>query len=121
MKRSVEAESLLAQLDRELADSGERSGRTLSWTAAEREHLGMIADLIDRRVHLQGRYDNTDPQDFKNLCRLATEIRLSDATVSRLLARISTDVPMPESQATRRARHAAYARWRPGWTPDATG
>jgi len=116
VKRSRESEQLLTQLDSELAESAERSGMKLSWSASDREHLGMVADIIDRRVHLQGRYENCDPLDTKNLVRLSTEIRLCATTVSRLLAKINTDVPMPESQATIRARRAAMRRWHPGAT-----
>ena len=52
-KRTPEAERLLAQSDSELAESSERSGRKLSWSAAEREHLTMIGDTVSRRAHLQ--------------------------------------------------------------------
>lgn len=113
VKRSREAERLLAQLDSELAKSSEAAGVTLSWTPAEREHLDMIAATIDRRVHLQGRYDNTDPLDAKNLCRYSTEIRLCDGLVSRLLQKVSTEDPTPKpmSQRSRHAQHAALSRW----------
>ncbi|MGD1237277.1 hypothetical protein [Mycobacterium seoulense] len=117
VKRSPEAESLLAQLDSELADSASRAQMELSWTAAEREILGRIAATIDRRTHLHGRYENCDPQDFKNLVRLSCEIRQCDALVARLLRSVSTDAPgatRHESQATRQARHAARKRWNPG-------
>jgi hypothetical protein len=127
VKRSPEAEKLLAQLDSELAESSECSGRKLSWSAAEREHLDRIAATIDRRTHLQSRYENCDPSDFKNLVRLSCEIRQCDSLVSRLLARINTDPPAAsrynpyESQATKHARTAARKRWNPGWTPGAAG
>lgn len=110
VRRSREAETLLAELDSELSHSSAASGVPLSWTPAERRHLDMIADTIDRRVHLQGRYDNTDPTDTKNLCRLSTEIRLCDALVSRLLAKVTTEVAAPMSQRSRRAQHAALSR-----------
>ncbi|UXA19820.1 hypothetical protein [Mycobacterium sp. SMC-4] len=113
VKRSREAEQLLAELDSELSKSAEAAGVRLSWTPAERQHLDMIAATVDRRVHLQGRYDNTDPTDAKNLCRLSTEIRLCDGLVARLLKQISTDDPTPKpvSQRSRRAQHAALSRW----------
>jgi hypothetical protein len=127
VKRSSEAERLLAQLDSELAKSSESSGTRLSWSAAEVETLRAIGDTVDRRVHLTGRYANCDPLDAKNLVRLSCEIRQCDSLVSRLLARISTDPPAAsgynpyESQATKHARTAARKRWNPGWTPGATG
>jgi hypothetical protein len=116
VKRTLEAEMLLSQLDSELSASGERSGMSLTWSASDREHLVMIADTVDRRVWLRGRLDNMDPTDTKNVVRLSTEIRLCDALVSRLLKCVSTDSPAApgiESQATRRARHAARKRWSP--------
>jgi hypothetical protein len=117
VKRSVESERLLAQLDSELVESGERAGMKLTWSACDREHLDRIAATIDRRVHLAGRYENTDPTDFKNLVRLSCEIRQCDNLVSRLLTKINTDAPADPryvSQETRRARHAALKRWHPG-------
>jgi hypothetical protein len=117
VKRTAEAERLLGQLDSELAESGEQSGMTLRWSASDREHLDRIAATIDRRTHLQGRYENTDPTDFKNLVRLSCEIRQCDNLVSRLLRHVNTDAPsLPkhESQETRRARRAARKRWYPG-------
>ncbi|BBX70099.1 hypothetical protein [Mycolicibacterium psychrotolerans] len=111
VRRSREAETLLGELESELARSSEAAGVTLSWTPAERQHLDMIASTVDRRVHLQGRYNTTDPLDAKNLCRYSTEIRLCDALVSRLLGKVSTDVAPPMSQRSRRAQHAALSRW----------
>ena len=39
VKRSVESERLLAQLDSELVESAERAGMKLTWSACDREHL----------------------------------------------------------------------------------
>jgi len=114
-----EAQNLLDALDAELAGSSERVGTSLSWTAAERKHLEMIASTVDRRVHLQRRYENTDPTDAKNLVRLSTELRLLDTTVSRLLRSVETDLPAPVSQRSAKARRAALARW--ARDRDATG
>jgi hypothetical protein len=104
-------------LDRELAESAKRQRCRLAWTAFEREHLAMIADTVDRRVHLQRRYDVCDPTDAKTLVRLSTEIRLCDGLVSRLLKEVHTDTPQPESLRTIKARRAAMRRWH----PDAAG
>jgi hypothetical protein len=118
VKRTPEAEGLLAQLDSELAASAERRGYTLSWTAAEGEHRRAIADTVDRRVWLQGRLANVDPTDTKNVVRLSCEIRQCDVLVSRLLKLVCTDdVAAPtyyQSQASRRAQHVARKRWSPG-------
>ena len=51
------------------------------------------------------------PDDVKNRVRLSTEIRQCDGLVSRLLARISTDIPERESKRTVAARRAVRARW----------
>ncbi|MEO3757062.1 hypothetical protein ABGB19_02065 [Mycobacterium sp. B14F4] len=110
-KHTPEAQQLLDELDAELARSSERAGTTLSWSAAEREHLSMVAECIDRRVHLRGRYEHCDPTDHKNLCRLSTEIRLLDSTVSRLLKNVETELPQPMSQRSAKAQRAALARW----------
>jgi hypothetical protein len=116
-QHTPEAQRLLDELDAELARSSECAGTTLTWTASEREHLAMIADTVDRRVHLQRRHDVCDPTDAKNLVRLSTEIRLCDGLVSRLLKEVHTDTPQPESLRTIKARRAAMRRWH----PDATG
>ncbi|VEG39406.1 Uncharacterised protein [Mycolicibacterium flavescens] len=71
----------------------------------------MIGECIDRKVHLRGRYENCDPTDHKNLCRLSTEIRLLDSTVSRLLKNVATDLPQPMSPRSAKAQRAALARW----------
>ena len=110
-KRTPEAQKVLDELDAELAKSGQRLGRPLSWTAAEREHRVMIAETIDRRAHLQHRYDNCDPTDARNLVRLSTELRLLDSTVSRLLKSVETDLPAPMSRRSAKAQRAARARW----------
>ncbi|WP_204806304.1 hypothetical protein [Mycobacterium riyadhense] len=110
-KRSTEAQRLLDKLDGELAVSAQQRGVSLSWTAAEREHLGMIANTVDRRVRLAELFAQCDPDDVKNRIRLSTEIRQCDNLVSRLLAKVKTDVPASESRRTQKARAAARARW----------
>ena len=110
-KRSSEAQKLLDELDAELARAGQKRGMTLSWTAAERQALQIIGDTIDRRVRLVNMFAQCDPDDVKNRVRLSTEIRQCDNLVSRQLAKISTDLPAPESRRSQKARAAVQARW----------
>jgi hypothetical protein len=46
------------ELDKELAETGARSGRSLVWTAADREVLTLIASAIDRKCDLQRDYSH---------------------------------------------------------------
>ena len=96
-------------MDTELAGSSERSGQTLSWTAAERAILDAVAANIDRRVDLARDYESsTEP---KVRVKLSAELRLLENAVARLLREVNTDVPAPESQTTIKARRAVRARW----------
>jgi hypothetical protein len=110
-KRSSEAQRLLEELDAELAKSSQQRGVTLSWTASERQNLEAIADTVDRRVRLAQLFTQCDPDDIKGRVKLSTEIRQCDGLVSRLLAKISTDVPAPESRRSQKARAAVRVRW----------
>ena len=111
MAHCVEARRLRRELDKELADAGARSGRTLTWTAQDRENLALIASTIDRKCEL-GR-DYAAAEDAKDRVRLSAEIRLLENSVSRMLRQIRTDTPAPESQRTIMARAAARRRWHP--------
>ena len=100
---------MLRDLDSELAASSERSGQTLSWTAAERAILDTIADNIDRRVDLARDYESsTEP---KVRAKLSAELRLLEGALTRLLREVSTHLPQAESQTTIKARRAARVRW----------
>jgi hypothetical protein len=55
-ERSAAARKVLRELASELVASIERSGQTLSWTAAERAILDAVAVNIDRRVDLAADY-----------------------------------------------------------------
>ena len=89
---------MLDDPDADLDRSATKLGKTLSWSAAEREVRNMIAATSDR-------------DDAKNLVRLSTEWRLLDAAVARLLKHVETDVPQPMSQRSAKAQQAARARW----------
>ncbi len=109
-KRSSEAQRLIDELDAELAASASAAGRTLSWSAAERQIIAMAADATDRRADLAAAYGDTD--DVKDKIKISREIRLQENAVARLLAKISTSAPAPETLTSIKARRAANARWR---------
>jgi hypothetical protein len=56
MARSVEARKVLRELDDELASASRRVGKSLVWTATDREVLTLIDGTIDRKVHLTRDY-----------------------------------------------------------------
>ena len=115
MAHCAEARRVRRELDKELAAAGERTGRKLLWTAADTEILQLIASSIDRKCDLQRDYDAA--ADAKDRVRVSSEIRLLESSIERLLRRIKTDIPAPESQRTIMARAAVMRRWH----PDAAG
>ncbi|BBZ48102.1 hypothetical protein MPRM_53830 [Mycobacterium parmense] len=106
--KSTEAQRLLASLDAEFADSSNRAGRDLVWSAAEEQVLSMIGEAIDRKVELSAEY--ADAQGAAKV-RLATEIRLTEQAVTRLFRSISTEVAAPLSATSLKAQRAAHSRW----------
>ena len=107
--RSSAAVKLLSDLDAELADAGSASGERLIWSAAEDQARELLADSVDRRVELNGRYERT--RDTKTKIKVSAEIRRLDKQIMLLLKQIRTDVPQPESLTTIKARRAANVRW----------
>jgi len=73
----------------------------VKWAEHNEQALQIIGDTIDRRVRLVNMFAQCDPDDVKNRVRLSTEIRQCDNLVSRQLAKISTDLPAPESRRRR--------------------
>jgi hypothetical protein len=119
MERSVEAQRVLAALDAELAAESKRTGRSLVWTAPDKELLALIADTIDRKVDLMVLYEVTP--DISPRVKLSAEIRLLDGLLSRLLRQVEIDAPdvpvrEPSHVVSARARRAAKARWYPNAT-----
>ncbi|MDT5356881.1 MAG: hypothetical protein QOJ56_5413 [Mycobacterium sp.] len=112
MKRTPEGQRLIDELDAELAASAAQAGRTLSWSAAERAIIAMAADAVDRRVDLAASYESAG--DVKDRIKIGRELRLMENATARLLAKISTAAPVPETLRSVKARRAANARWRPG-------
>jgi hypothetical protein len=95
-----------------------RNGADLAFTAAERQLLSQVAerqllsqvaDAMDRRHELAALYSAAEGTTLK--VKLAGEIRLTDGAIERMLRRVSTSVPAPESQRTIKARAAANTRW----------
>jgi hypothetical protein len=106
----AEARRVLRELDKELAATGARSGRSLVWTAADREVLALIASAIDRKCDLQRDYSAAE--DAKTRVKISAELRFIEAAVARLLRQVHTDTPAPESQQIQ-ARAAVMRRWHP--------
>lgn len=106
---------MLASVRAELAENAEFHGEELAFSAAEEAVLELVADAIDRKVDLSAQYAACD--DAKLQLKLAVEIRLTESSVAKLLKQIRTDVPAapePQSNVSRKASHAAKARWRRG-------
>jgi len=104
------AQQLLAALDAELADAAKRAGSDLVWSAGELQVLGMLADAVDRREEMSEAYEAAEKGSGAQV-RLATEIRLTEQSIGRLLKLVSTEVPQPISVVSQKAQRAANARW----------
>jgi hypothetical protein len=104
-----EAVALLKRWDAELAENSKHLGKPLKWSAAESAILELAADTIDRRAELRELYESTG--DNKLRLKVAGELRLIEAALARLLAKIKTDLPAPQSTRSRKAEHAARVRW----------
>jgi len=109
MAKSSEARRILRDLDKQLAASSERSGRTLAWNAQERAILAQISSILDRKAEFLDLYEAAE--DVKAKLKLSAEIRLLEQAAARLIRGIETDIPEPTSLRTIKARRAAHARW----------
>lgn len=109
MAKSSEARRTLRDLDKQLAASSERTGRTLAWNAQERAILAQISSILDRKAEFLDLYEATG--DVKAKLKLSAEIRLLEQAAARLIRGIETDIPEPASLRTIKARGAARARW----------
>jgi hypothetical protein len=108
-QHSSEARRLRRDLDRELAAVSAETGEPMAWNAVELQIIGAIVDAIDRKVALEA--DLAAADDAKARVALSGEIRLTEGHVERLLRRIKTELPQPESKRTQKARAAANVRW----------
>ncbi len=111
MARVTAAQQLMRDLDAELAANGQAAGEQLQWSAADRAVLQMISNHLDRRDELQAAYDSCTPDQVRTRIALATEIRLIESGVGRLLRQVRTDVDPPESITSIKARKAVNSRW----------
>lgn len=109
-KHSIEAQRLLDELDAKLAANGAAAGRSLGWSASERQIISMAADAIDRAVELAAAY--AEAVDVKDKIKVSREIRLQEMATTRLLSK-ATAVPAPESLRSIKARNAVNKRWHP--------
>lgn len=91
MARSVAAQALLDSLDAELAANAAKANTRLEWLAAERAVLQAIADHVDRREELAELYDGCGADQVRTKIALATEIRLIESGVTRLVGQLVTD------------------------------
>ena len=89
--------------------AGAARGESLVWSAAEVQAREMLADTVDRRQELAGRYARTRPTDTK--IKISVELRMLDKQIMLLLKGIRTDIPAPESMTTIKARRAVNVRW----------
>ena len=110
-KHSIEAQRLLDELDAELDANGAAAGRSLGWSASERQIISMAADAIDRGVELAAAY--AEAVDVEDKIKVSREIRLQEMATTRLLSKVSTAVPAPESLRSIKARNAVNKRWHP--------
>lgn len=81
-------------MDAELLANAESSGMSLAFSAAEQQTLSDVADHIDRKVELAALYD--EAEDVRVKVALATELRLTEAAITRLVRTI--DMCAPEAQ-----------------------
>lgn len=110
---SKEARKVRRELDKQLAASAAASGHDLVWTAQELETLAFIQSEIDRKCDLERDY--AAAETAKERVSIGRELRLTKASIARLLSKVSTeDQPAkPMTQASARASRAANARWHP--------
>ena len=109
MPHSAAARRVRRELDAQLAASSAQSGRSLQWSAQDREILTLIAAAIDRRVDLAADYQAAEEPKVR--VKLSAELRLLESHTERLLRRIVTELPQPMSVRSQKAQAAAFARW----------
>jgi hypothetical protein len=77
---------------------------------AELAVLELISNLVDRREDLQAACDSTKPDQVRTRIALATQIRLIEAGIERLLRRVNTDMPQEMSITSLKAQRAVNTR-----------
>lgn len=109
MAKSAEARKIRRDLDKELESVAQERGHTLVFSAQERSIIDLICAQIDRKCEISALYEQST--DAKLKVKLSGEMRLLEQSVARLLLKVKTDVPGPESKRTVAARRAVRARW----------
>jgi hypothetical protein len=109
MAKSSEARRIRRDLDKQLAASSERSGRTLAWSAQETAVIAQISSILDRKAEFLELYNTAE--DVKAKLKLSAEIRLLEQAAARLIRGIETELPRPPSLRSMKAQRAARARW----------
>jgi hypothetical protein len=107
--KSAEGRKVLRELDRELAQAGSSQGINLVWSAAEASILAQIASVLDRKSDFLEAYEAAD--EIKTQLKISAEVRLLEGLASRLVRMVKTDLALPESMVTVKARRAAKRRW----------
>lgn len=111
-RHSAEANRMRRDLDELLAVVGEASGKELAWDAAEAKIIDLLMAAIDRKCALEQRL--SEAADAKAYVKVAAELRLTEAHVSRLVKQVQPQMPKtikPPTQQSSRARRAANVRW----------
>ena len=115
--RSTEANRIRREMDKLLADAGERQGEELHWDQADEKLLGMLQDHVDREVSLTERLAAAT-DSVRLQIALSTEIRLTQSSIARLLRQIRESIPQQQEQAapmspvSRKASKALSSHWR---------
>jgi hypothetical protein len=110
--RSNAAKRIRRELDRMLADTATRTGQSLQWDQADDKLLAMLQDHVDREVMLTKLLDTAD--SVRQRIELATELRLTQGAITRLLKEIRASMPAehpPMSATSLKAQRAAQSRW----------
>jgi hypothetical protein len=82
--RTAEAQRFLEAMHDELASNADAACLSLAFSAAERETLGNVAALIDRKVELRQAYEDA-ADDTRLRIALSTEVRLIEQAITRML------------------------------------
>jgi hypothetical protein len=109
MAHCYEARRVRRELDQQLAASAASSGRSLAWSAQDREVLVLISAAIDRKHDLAGDY--AAAVESKNRIKISAELRLLESGIARMLRQVSTEIAKPMSRPSQKAQAAALARW----------
>jgi hypothetical protein len=83
---------MLRELDAELDEASKATGRSLVWTATDRELLTLIGDSIDRKVQLRQEYDASE--NVAERVKLSAEVRLLETRWPGCSSKSSSTCPL---------------------------